>query len=96
MKKFFWSRLIFSLLVGVLFSCDRTKPDDNFTKLITYPAPEDEVLSEDYTLEVNGETVDIYLAKIAEVENRPAWTLDPEDVGGLIRSVILIFRARLQ
>ena len=47
-----------------------------------YPAPPNEILSEDYILEVNGKPVDIYLAKIAEVENRPDWTLNPEDVGG--------------
>lgn len=50
--------------------------------LIIYPAPSKEVLSKDYRLEVNGKSVDIYLAKIADVENRPDWTLNPEDVGG--------------
>ncbi|WP_242121217.1 glycosyl hydrolase family 28 protein [Aestuariivivens sediminicola] len=62
---------------------------ENMTRLISsnsgltiYPAPSDEDLSKDYRLEVNGKAVDIYLAQIAAIENRPPWTLDPKDVGG--------------
>jgi hypothetical protein len=52
------------------------------SEVIIYPAPEKEQLSEDYTLEVNGKPVDIYLAKIAEVDDLQNWMLQPEEVGG--------------
>ncbi|WP_242083472.1 glycosyl hydrolase family 28 protein [Aestuariivivens sediminis] len=51
-------------------------------RLTIYPAPPNEIRSGDYKVEVNGKPVDIYLAEIATVKNRPAWTLNPEDVGG--------------
>jgi hypothetical protein len=66
----------------VLGSCKSAALNDRDSELTIYPAPSNEILSKDYTLEVNGKKVDIYLAKIAEVENRPEWTLNPEDVGG--------------
>ncbi|MGW8315450.1 MAG: glycosyl hydrolase family 28 protein [Bacteroidales bacterium] len=62
--------------------CSCKKISDVASELIIYPAPAEEILSEDYTLEVDGQPVDIYLARIAEVENPPNWTLKPEDVGG--------------
>lgn len=51
-------------------------------QVTVYPAPSGEVLSNDYYMEVNGKEVDIYLARIAAVEDPPDWTLKPEDVGG--------------
>lgn len=55
---------------------------DTKSEVIINPAPKEENLSADYILEVNGQPVDIYLAKIAEVDNPPDWMLKPEDVGG--------------
>jgi len=83
MKRFYYSHFIcsFFLFLLILPSCKEDK-DNNNTKLTIYPAPEEEILSEDYTLEVNGQPVDIYLAKIADVENPESWLLQPEDVGG--------------
>lgn len=66
----------------LLIACSDNLVANMNPEIILYPAPANEVLSADYALEVNGQPVDIYLAKIAEVEDRPAWTLDPEDVGG--------------
>jgi len=71
-------RLVFfqlSFLSVVAFSKDAAA-------VTIYPAPPGETLSQDYALEVNGLPVDIYLAEIATVADRPAWTLDPKDVGG--------------
>lgn len=65
--------LFYLLLLFVITSCN---------KVTTYPAPEDEPLSQDYALEINGKSVDIYLAKLAEVEDAPVWALNPEEVGG--------------
>jgi hypothetical protein len=66
-------QLILIILLSSITSCN---------KVTTYPAPVDEPLSKDFTLEVDGKPVDIYLAKIAEVEDAPEWTLKPEEVGG--------------
>jgi len=51
-------------------------------RVVTYPAPHGEPLSQDYTLEVNGEPVAIYLAKLADVQNPPPWALKPGQLGG--------------
>ena len=51
-------------------------------EVIIYPAPQGEPLSRDYKLEVNGQPVDIYLAKIADVQNPPDWALKPGQLGG--------------
>jgi len=82
MKRFYRSLLTVAifLILMVSYSCEVV--NDTNTELTIYPAPEDEILSEDYTLEVNGQPVDIYLAKIADVENPDSWLLKPEDVGG--------------
>ena len=82
MKKFYYLHFICSIFFFLLVSYSCKVDIDNTTKLTIYPAPEDEILSEDYTLEVNGQPVDIYLAKIADVENPDSWLLKPEDVGG--------------
>lgn len=82
MKRFYHSHLLFSIFLFLLVSCSCKVVNGDATKLIIYPAPEGEILSEDYTLEVNDQPVDIYLAKIADVENPPDWLLKPEDVGG--------------
>lgn len=74
--------LLFSILLFLSIATVNKACSKNDPVVVIYPAPSNEILSEDYTLEVNGEKVDIYLAKIAEVENPPDWTLKPEDVGG--------------
>jgi len=71
-----------TLILCLLVTCSIEAFSVGDPQVTIYPAPSGEVLSKDYTLEVNGQPVDIYLAKIAEVENRPDWTLDPKDVGG--------------
>lgn len=82
MKKFLPIQVVFICLVllVVIHSCKGSSGPAS--EVIIYTAPEGETLSEDYEMEVNGMPVDIYLAKIAEVEDRPSWTLDPGDVGG--------------
>ncbi|MEX0986616.1 MAG: glycosyl hydrolase family 28 protein [Bacteroidales bacterium] len=82
MKKLFRLRLVLIALISVVAFHSCKDLSDTESKVIIYPAPEEEVLSEDYTLEVNGKPVDIYLAKIAEVKNPQNWMLQPEDVGG--------------
>lgn len=74
-------KLLCSLLFVLLFQSS-TALSKNYPTVTAYPAPAGEALSQDYALEVNGLPVDIYLAEIATVANRPAWTLDPKDVGG--------------
>lgn len=78
--------IISSILISILYllpvaSANKAFSQNN-TGVTIYPAPSNEILSKDYKLEVNGKPVDIYLAKIADIENRPDWTLNPEDVGG--------------
>ena len=51
-------------------------------KIITYPAPDGEPLSEDYQLEVDGEAVDIYVARVTDVEDPPGWAIKPGQLGG--------------
>ncbi len=82
MQILFRIRLVFYslILLAAFYGC--TEISHSESEVIIYPAPEGEMLSEDYTLEVNGRNVDIYLARIADIENPPAWTLKPEDVGG--------------
>lgn len=82
MKKHFFIQTIRYAFLFMMFASSIEAFSVSDPKVIIYPAPSDEVLSKDYTLEVNGKPVDIYLAKIADVENRPEWTLDPKDVGG--------------
>lgn len=83
MKQIIQKLLIISGLVylAAFQSCNVSSGGEK-NKLIIYPAPKEEILSEDYTLEVNGQPVDIYLAKIADVENPDGWLLQPKDVGG--------------
>ena len=50
--------------------------------VVTYPAPPGEALSQDYALEVNGKRVDIYLAKLTDVQDPPSWGLKPGQLGG--------------
>jgi len=82
MKKFFQCQVFTCILIPLacFHSCKEFSNAE--PEVILYPAPEGEILSEDYILEVNGQNVDIYLAKIAELENPPDWTLKPEHVGG--------------
>jgi hypothetical protein len=82
MKSLLRTRLIFGIFLFLLISPGWEFSLKAASKVTIYPAPADEVLSEDYTLEVNGKQVDIYLAKIAEVEDPPDWLLKPEHVGG--------------
>lgn len=82
MKRFFRSHLMFCILFFLVIAPSNKVFSSVAPKVTIYPAPSNEILSKDYTLEVNGKQVDIYLAKIAEVENPPSWTLKPEDVGG--------------
>lgn len=82
MKRNFIYHLMFKILLLLLVAPSHMAFSANDPGLTIYPAPQNEILSKDYTLEVNGKSVDIYLAKIAEVENREAWLLNPEDVGG--------------
>jgi hypothetical protein len=85
MKKYFLLHLMLSMFVVLWIAFGNIaaySANANESRLTIYPAPSNEILSKDYMLEVNGRKVDIYLAKIAVVENRPSWTLDPQDVGG--------------
>jgi hypothetical protein len=85
MKKYFLLHLMLSMFVVLLIAFGNIaaySANANESRLTIYPAPSNEIFSKDYMLEVNGRKVDIYLAKIADVENRPSWTLDPQDVGG--------------
>lgn len=82
MKRFFHSPFLFGILLFLSIASGNKAFSANDQSVTIYPAPSNEILSKDYTLEVNGKPVDIYLAKIAEVEDRPGWTLNPEDVGG--------------
>lgn len=82
MKRFFCTGKMAHVFLFLLIAYSHEAFSAGDPKVTIYPAPSDEVLSKDYTLEVNGQPVDIYLAKIAEVKNRPEWTLDPKDVGG--------------
>lgn len=84
MKKYFLLHLMLSMFVVLLIALGNIaySANANGSRVTIYPAPSNEILSKDYMLEVNGKKVDIYLAKIADVENRPSWTLDPQDVGG--------------
>ena len=81
-KKLLHSQVVYCVLISLvtIHSCKKLSAAES--GVIIYPAPEEEILSEDYTMEVNGQHVDIYLAKIAEIENPQNWTLKPEDVGG--------------
>ncbi|MFH6768823.1 glycosyl hydrolase family 28 protein [Gaetbulibacter aquiaggeris] len=84
MKRYSLLHLLLSMFLGLFIALGNTacSTDTKNSTIIIYPAPSNEILSKDYTLEVNGQKVDIYLAKIADVENPPSWTLDPKDVGG--------------
>jgi hypothetical protein len=82
MKKSFCTKIMAHVFLFLLIAYSHKAFSAGDPKITIYPAPSDEVLSKDYTLEVNGQPVDIYLAKIAEVKDRPEWTLDPKDVGG--------------
>ena len=82
MKRSFCTEIMAHVFLFLLIAYSHHAFSAGDPKITIYPAPSDEVLSKDYTLEVNGQSVDIYLAKIAEVKNRPEWTLDPKDVGG--------------
>ena len=82
MKRSYHSHFLFGIILFLLVSQSCKEVNEDATKLTIYPAPKGEILSEDYTLEVNGQPVDIYLAKIADVENPDSWLLQPEDVGG--------------
>ena len=82
MNSFFRYHLMLSILLFLSNAPVNKAFSKNDPVVTIYPAPSNEILSEDYILEVNGKQVDIYLVKIAEVENRPDWTLNPEDVGG--------------
>ena len=68
------------LVITCIQGC--SNQSDNSSALITYSAPEEEILSGDYSIHVNGKPVDVYLAKIADLEEPLPWTLQPEDVGG--------------
>lgn len=76
------SALTFSAPLLLSIACSANLLAAMQPEIVIYPAPANEALSQDYRLEVNGQPVAIYLAKMAEVEDRPAWTLDPADVGG--------------
>lgn len=82
MKKLFFFQLFFNIFLFLLFGCNNSAYSNEDSGIVVYPAPSDEILSGDYTLEVNGEKVDIYLASIAAVENPEGWLLQTEDVGG--------------
>lgn len=82
MKRKFISHFLFGILLFLLVAPHSKAFSTNGQRIVIYPAPSNEILSKDYSLEVNGKPIDIYLAKIAEVENRPDWTLNPQDVGG--------------
>ena len=76
LKILFRSLFLFIALVSLLSFQGCKNSSGAESGVVIYPAPEEEMLSEDYTLEVNGLPVDIYLAKIAELEKSPG--LDPE------------------
>lgn len=82
MKKHFFIQIMSHTFLLILFAYSLEVFSAGEPKITIYPAPSAEVLSKDYMLEVNGQPVDIYLAKIADVKNRPDWTLNPKDVGG--------------
>ena len=82
MKKYIRSHLIFNILLFLSIAPGNKVFSSKGPGVTIYPAPEEEILSEDYNMEVNGQPVDIYLAKIADVENPDSWLLQPEDVGG--------------
>ena len=71
MKKSFCTEIMTHVFLFLLIAYSHKAFSAGDPKITIYPAPSDEVLSKDYTLEVNGQPVDIYLAKIAEVKNRP-------------------------
>ena len=58
-EKFFRAKLFFCLFISLalLTSCKDLSGIES--EVITYPAPEDEMLSEDFILEVNGQPVRI-------------------------------------
>ena len=76
------TQVLFVLLISLFtfYSCRDLSGIES--EVVIYPAPAGEVLSNDYTLEVNGKPVDVYLARIAEVDNPQPWMLQPEEVGG--------------
>ncbi len=82
MRKRIPSKFLFIVSVSLVTFSSCRQPSENESKVIIYPAPEAEILSGDYKLEVDGQNVDIYLARIAEVEDPPNWMLQPEFVGG--------------
>ena len=51
-------------------------------EVVVYPAPEGEDLSADYALEVDGQSVDIYLARVTDVKDSREWLVKPGQLGG--------------
>lgn len=82
MKKENCSQLVYGVLLFLVSICSDGAFAGVIPEVILYPAPAGETLSQDYIMEVNGKQVDVYLAKLADVENPPDWALRPEDVGG--------------
>jgi len=82
MKRYLLTPFMSGIILFLLITCGNKPISSDAPSLKIYPAPSNEILSKDYTLEVNGKQVDIYLAKIADVENPEPWMLQPEDVGG--------------
>ncbi|HEY5687753.1 MAG TPA: hypothetical protein VIS27_05540, partial [Yeosuana sp.] len=64
MKRFFCTGKMAHVFLFLLIAYSHEAFSVGDPKVTIYPAPSDEVLSKDYTLEVNGQPVDIYLAKI--------------------------------
>lgn len=82
MKRYFPALSSLSILIIFLIITQNEAFCTEDSQVTIYPAPPGETLSEDYLLEVNGKPVDIYLARIAAVDNPEGWMLQPEDVGG--------------
>lgn len=70
------ARLVTLILVGA-FICGPVR-----AMVVTYPAPEGERLSEDYTVEVDGKPVAVYLAEVTGVADAPGWAVKPGQLGG--------------
>ena len=67
------TRILLLLLLGP-FPCR--------AEVVVYPAPQGEDLSADYALEVDGQPVDIYLARVTDVKDSSDWLVKPGQLGG--------------
>lgn len=70
---------IIVLLILIMAGCNSSSGSNSKSGL--HSAPLGEELSKDFTVEVNGQSVDVYLARLAQVENPDRWMLQPENVG---------------